>query len=221
MDIPSSRTEILWEWVEEIGTISGIQISHFFSIALNYITDIMCSVDCLLQYKESQRTDFVVLIPESSCPHPPLIPIILIPIDCTSRLFRMIRKLESIVHTFCPWLSSIKWMIYYSYLLFLLSSLLIFITPSYHLHQLIITVISTTTTAILLMSSSFIPTVATSIHISMFVFHYCRKRKGGCSWLPTPLVLLDQRFIQLSCHLFYRIHISQQTKDNTDNTSLP
>lgn len=89
------------------------------------------------------------------------------------------------------------------------------------LHQLIITVISTTTTAILLMSSSFIPTVATSIYISMFVFHYCRKRKGGCSWLPTPLVLLDQRFIQLSCHLFYRIHISQQTKDNTDNTSLP
>ena len=128
---------------------------------------------------------------------------------------------EAQVHTFRPWLSSIKWMIYYSHLLFLLSSLLIFITPSYHLHQLIITVISTTTTAILLMSSSFIPTVATSIHISMFVFHYCRKRKGGCSWLPTPLVLLDQRFIQLSCHLFYRIHISQQTKDNTDNTSLP
>ena len=95
MDIPSSRTEILWEWVEEIGTISGIQISHFFSIALNYITDIMCSFDCLLQYKESQRTDFVVLIPESSCPHPPLIPIILIPIDCTSRLFQMIRKLKS------------------------------------------------------------------------------------------------------------------------------
>lgn len=63
----------------------------------------------------------------------------------------------------------------------------------------------------------FIPVVATSIHIFMFVFHYYRKRKGGCSWLLTPLGLFEQRFIQLSYQLFNRICISQQTKKNANS----
>lgn len=156
-----------------------------------------------------------------SCRHWPPMLFIHIPIDSTSPLSTTIRNIRSIAITFHPWLSSFISSTRTPYSSFLLLFQLIPITDSYNSHHHIITIISTTTTDLLFMSSSFVPTVATSIHIFTFVFHHCKKRKEGYSWPPTPLALLDCRFIQLSCHLFYRIHISQQTKDNTDKTSLP
>ena len=164
---------------------------------------------------------FLFFIPEMLCHHwPPMLPIH-IPIDYMSPLSTTIRNIRSIAITFHPWLSSFISSAKTPYSSFLLLFQLIPITDSYNSHQLIITIISITTTDLLFMSSSFVPTVAASFHIPAFVFHHGKKRKEGYSWLPTPLALLDCRFIQLSCHLFNRIRISQQTKDNTDKTSLP
>ncbi len=156
-----------------------------------------------------------------SCRHWPPMLFIHIPIDSTSPLSTTIRNIRSIAITFHPWLSSFISSTRTPYSSFLLLFQLIPITDSYNSHHHIITIISTTTRATLSMSSFFIPAIAASFHIPAFVFHHGKKRKEGYSWLPTPLALLDCRFIQLSCHLFNRIHISQQTKDNTDKTSLP